>query len=317
MEKLIIIGSGPAGLTAAIYAARADLRPLVFAGSEPGGQLMTTTDVENYPGFPEGIQGPELMDRMRRQAERFGARLENVDVTKVDFSGRPLRLWAGGEAHEAEAVIIATGAKAKWLGLESEQRLRGRGVSSCATCDGFFFKGKEVAVVGGGDTAMEEATFLTRFATKVTILVRDRKLNASKAMQHRAEKDPKITFRYNTEVEEVLGEDAVVGLKLKNKETGETEELPVQGLFVAIGHAPATKIFEGHVELGAMGYLVVRDRSRTSVPGVFVSGDVHDFRYRQAVTAAGMGCMAALEAQHYLEGNGSGTPERPVDRIKA
>jgi thioredoxin reductase (NADPH) len=304
MEKLIIIGSGPAGYTAAIYASRADLQPLLFAGKEPGGQLMTTTDVENYPGFPEGIQGPELMQLMHKQAERFGTRIENMDIKKADFSEQPFRVWTAEKAYEAKAVIIATGAEAKWLGLESEQRLRGRGVSACATCDGFFFKGKDVAVVGGGDTALEEATFLTKFAKSVVVLVRGDALKASKAMQHRAEADKKISFRYQTVVEEVLGESSVTGLTVKNTESGTTEELSVQGLFVAIGHTPSVEAFGDQVELGKMDYIVVRDNTKTNIPGVFVAGDVHDYRYRQAVTAAGMGCMAALDAQHFLEAEG-------------
>lgn len=301
MEKLIIIGSGPAGLTAAIYAARADLAPLLFAGIEPGGQLMTTTEVENFPGFPEGIQGPELMQKMIKQAERFGTRIVNEKVSKADFSGIPLKLWAGEQAYEAAAVIIATGAEAKWLELPSEQRLRGKGVSACATCDGFFFKGKDVAVVGGGDTAIEEATFLTKFAKRVTLVVRGSELAASKAMQHRVKADEKITILYQSQVEEVLGENAVNGLKVKNRETGAITEVAVQGLFVAIGHRPASEVFAEQITLGKQGYIEVHDRTLTNIPGVFVAGDVHDWKYRQAITAAGMGCMAALDAQRYLE----------------
>lgn len=305
MEKLIIIGSGPAGLTAAIYASRADLQPLLFAGPEPGGQLMTTTDVDNYPGFPEGIQGPALMDKMQKQAERLGTRIVQASVDRADFSGTRHRVWAAGKEYEATAVIIATGAQAKWLELPNEQRLRGKGVSACATCDGFFFKGKDIAVVGGGDTAMEEATFLTRFAKNVTILVRDGSLKASKAMQHRAEKDPKITFLYAMEVQDVLGEESVTGVRVKNRESGKELELSVQGVFIAIGHNPASAVFAEQIKLGTHGYIQVHDNTKTNIDGVFVAGDVHDWKYRQAVTAAGMGCMAALDAQRYLEEHGA------------
>ncbi len=300
--KVLILGSGPAALTAAIYAARADLKPLLLAGPEPGGQLMWTTDVENFPGFAKGIQGPELMENMKAQAVRFGTTYLEESVTAVDLSKSPYAVTTNVGRHQATAIIIATGASAKWLGLPNEQRLRGKGVSACATCDGFFFKGQEVVVVGGGDAAMEEATFLTKFATKVTILVRKEALRASKAMIHRAQHDPKITIKYNTSVIDVLGRDKVEGLKLKDVLTGAVEEFSCQGLFLAIGHQPNTEIFKGQLEVVGPGYLKVENQVMTAKPGVFVAGDVGDWRYRQAVTAAGWGCMAALEAEKYLAG---------------
>ncbi len=301
VRKLIIIGSGPAGLTAAIYAARAELKPLLIAGMTYGGQLMLTTDVGNYPGFIEDIKGPELIDRMLKQAQRFGAEVVFDNAIKVDFQNKPFKVMTDKETYEAESVILATGADAKWLGLESEQRLRGKGVSSCATCDGFFFKGKDVVVVGGGDTAMEDATFLTKFASEVTIIHRRNTLRASKIMQKRAMENPKIKLIYDTEVVEVLGESEVRGVKLKNVRTKELKNLEVQGLFVAIGHVPNTKFLQGSgVEIDQKGYIKIYDESRTNIEGVFVSGDVHDFRYRQAVTAAGAGCKAAMDAEKYL-----------------
>ncbi|MEW6045610.1 MAG: thioredoxin-disulfide reductase [Bacillota bacterium] len=301
MEQLIILGSGPAGLTAAIYAARANLQPLVVAGREAGGQLMLTTEVENFPGFPDGVQGPELMDAMRRQAERFGARFVDDDATAVDFSSRPFKVTVGDETHQARAVIIATGASARWLNLPSEARLRGHGVSSCATCDGYFFQGKKVVVVGGGDTAMEEALFLTRFASEVVIVHRRDQLRASKVLQARAKANPKIRFIYNAVVEEIQGDTHVQGVELRDVKTGELRTEPCDGVFVAIGHEPNTSFLRGQVELDARGYVVVHDETRTSVDGVFCAGDVHDFRYRQAVTAAAAGCKAAMDAEKYLE----------------
>jgi thioredoxin reductase (NADPH) len=303
-SKVIIVGSGPAGLTAAIYAARANLAPIVIAGSAPGGQLMITSDVENYPGFPDGIQGPELMAQFRAQAARFGSHIVDVDVDRVDLSRRPFRLWARGTEYTAESVIVATGASALWLGLDSETRLRGRGVSACATCDGFFFRDKEIAVVGGGDTALEEATFLTRFATKVHLLHRRETLRGSKIMQDRALANPKIELHTNTTVEEVLGGLKVEGVRLRDVETGEPWSLPVEGLFIAIGYRPNTEVFRDWLEVDKMGYLVVRDETGTRVEGVFVAGDVHDHRYRQAVTAAGDGCRAAIDAERWLESQG-------------
>jgi thioredoxin reductase (NADPH) len=301
MERLIIIGSGPAGLTAAIYAARANLAPLVFAGYQYGGQLMLTTEVENYPGFPNGILGPELMESFRAQAERFGAKLENVDVTRVDFSRRPFAVWAGDELHEADSVIIATGANARWLGIPGEEQLRGRGVSTCATCDGAFFKERHIVVVGGGDSAMEEALFLTRFGSKVTVIHRRESLRASKIMADRAQGHPKIDFIWNTAVVEAKGEFHLHTLVLEDTVTGERRDFAADALFIAIGHDPNTALFAGQLELDAMGYIVSDDGVRTNVPGVFVGGDVYDVRYKQAITAAGMGCKASLEAEKYLE----------------
>ena len=300
-KKVIIIGSGPAALTAAIYTSRANLDTTIIAGYQSGGQLMLTSDVENFPGFPEGIQGPELMDNMRRQAERFGSKFIDADATKVDFSGRLHKVYVDDEVYEAEAVIVATGASAMWLNLPSEERLRGRGVSSCATCDGFFFRGKEIAVVGGGDSALEEALFLTKFASKVTLIHRRDKFRASKIMQDRAFQHPKIEMAADTVVEEVLGEKKVEGIKVRNVKTNELREIALEGVFVAIGHSPNTQIFKGWLDMNDKGYLTIINESETSVPGVFVAGDVYDFRYRQAITAAGSGCRAALDAEKYLE----------------
>ena len=302
--KVLIIGSGPSGLTAAIYAARANLEPIVIAGYAPGGQLMITSDVENFPGFPEGIQGPELMQKFREQAERFGTRFIDIDVDSVDFSSRPFRAWADKVEYTAESVIVATGASALWLGLDNETRLRGRGVSACATCDGFFFRGKKVAVVGGGDTALEEATFLTRFASEVVLLHRRDRFRGSKIMQERALANPKISVRWNTEVADVLGEEKVEGLRLRDTlEGGELDE-PMEGLFVAIGYKPNTDAFRDWLEIDDKGYLVVTDETRTKIDGVFIAGDVHDHRYRQAITAAADGCKAAIDAERWLEAQG-------------
>jgi len=304
--RVAIVGSGPAGLTAALYCARAELKPVVIAGVPAGGQLLITTDVENYPGFPEGIQGPELIDRMRRQAERFGAEFVDDNVTKVDFSLRPFVLWTGTRGtFRADAVIVTTGANARWLELPSETRLRGHGISACATCDGFFFKGLELAVVGGGDTAMEEALFLTNFATKVTVIHRRDKLRASTIMQQRARNHPKISFLLDTEVVEVLGAEKVEGLRLRNARTKAEAQLKVGGLFVAIGYVPATEVFRGQLDLDEKGYLRVHDHTLTSVDGVFAGGDVNDHRYRQAVSAAGGGCMAAIDAERWLSEHAS------------
>jgi thioredoxin reductase (NADPH) len=302
--KLLIIGSGPAGLTAAIYGARANLEPIVLAGTTPGGQLMLTSDVENYPGFPEAIQGPDLMAAMRSQAERFGSRIVDVDIDKVDFSSRPFRVWARGVEYRGQAVIVATGAQALWLGLPSEERLRGRGVSACATCDGFFFRDQEIAVVGGGDTALEEALFLTRFGSKVHLLHRRDTFRASKIMLDRAKAHPKIEILTNTAVDEVLGDEKVRGVRLRDTETGETRELPVGGLFVAIGYRPNTEVFKDWLDLDAMGYLDVTEETHSKVDGVFIAGDVHDHHYRQAVTAAADGCKAAIDAERWLETQG-------------
>ncbi len=302
MHNVVIIGSGPAGLTAAIYAARANLSPLLIEGWQSGGQLTTTTEVENFPGFAKGIMGPELMKEMRAQAERFGTLFQTGDVTSVDFQKRPFRIVVDGEQTvEAKALIIATGASPVTLGLPNEGRLWGHGVSSCATCDGFFFKGKELVVVGGGDSAMEEATFLTKFATKVSIVHRRDKLRASKIMQDRAMKNERIAFVWNTVVEDVLGSNVVTGVRLRNIVTGKVWDLSCAGLFLAIGHRPNTTLFSGQLEMDATGYLITRQGTATSVPGVFAAGDVQDAHYRQAVTAAGSGCMAAMDAEHYLE----------------
>jgi len=300
MYDVIIIGSGPAGLTAALYTSRAELKTLILAGPTPGGQLVNTTDVENYPGFPEGIMGPDLMDKMTKQGVRFGAELKHETVTAVDFSKRPFTITTDRAQYSGKTVIIASGADAKWLGLPSEQRLRGRGVSACATCDGFFFKGKDVAVIGGGDSAMEEATFLTKFATKVTIIHRRDEFRASKIMLKRAKENPKIEFVTNAAIEEVLGQDKVEGLRVKDLVSGAERELALQGLFLAIGHKPNTDIYGGQLEIDELGYIKIGEYSKTSVEGVFTSGDVNDHRYRQAVTAAGMGCMAAMDAEKWL-----------------
>ncbi len=306
-RRVIIIGSGPAGYTAAIYAARAELEPLVIAGSGadpkigiPGGQLMLTTDVENYPGFPEGVTGPDMMDLFRKQAERFGTEIVYADATSVDLSKRPFRVETAKESYLADALVIATGAAAKWLGLESEKKLQNRGVSACATCDGALYRGKEIAVVGGGDTAIEEALFLTRFATKVTVIHRRDELRASKIMQDRAFKHEKIEFLWDSEVVEVLGENDVTGLRIRNRKSGEESDLAVGALFVAIGHVPNTGLFQGLLATDDQGYLTLAEGTRTSVEGVFASGDVADKVYRQAVTAAGTGCAAAIDAERWL-----------------
>jgi thioredoxin reductase (NADPH) len=304
IRNVIIIGSGPAGLTAAIYASRALLKPLVVAGRTPGGQLMITSDVENYPGFPEGILGPDLMVKMREQATRFGTDFIDDDVTSVDFKTRPFAISIGDEKYPAKSVIIATGASALWLNLESEKKYMGKGVSGCATCDGAFFKNAHVAVAGGGDSAMEEALFLTRFASHVTVIHRREKLRASPFMQKKALENEKISFEWNSEVKDIVGEKTVTGVVLRNVVTGEMKTLPVGGLFVAIGHRPNTDVFRGQLPLDEKGYIVIHDGSRTGVEGVFASGDVHDHRYRQAVTAAGMGCVSALDVQKFLENTG-------------
>jgi thioredoxin reductase (NADPH) len=305
---LVIVGSGPAGYTAALYAARANLKTLVFQGFESGGQLMLTSDVENYPGYRDGVMGPEMMDDFEAQAARFGAEMRPDNVEMVDFSERPFKLWAeGSEADEpilAKTVVIATGAKAKWLGLDSEQQLMGKGVSGCATCDAFFFRGKRVAVVGGGDTAMEEANVLAKFADEVLLIHRRDEFRASKIMLERARKNPKITFVTDTVVEEILGENSVEGLRIKNTRTGKEETVEVDGFFAAIGHAPATGLFEGQVEMDDGGYVLQKEHTMTSVPGVFAAGDVSDTRYRQAVTAAADGCRTAIDAERWLEEQG-------------
>ncbi len=304
--KCLIIGSGPAGYTAAIYASRADLKPVMYTGLEPGGQLTTTTEVDNFPGYPDGVDGPSMMVDLQKQAERFGTEVRIGMVTSVDFSDEP------GGIHkvvvdntteiEAETVIISTGATAKYLNIPSEQRLRGGGVSACAVCDGFFYKGQDVAIVGGGDTAAEEATYLANICNKVTMLVRKDHMRASKAMQHRVNAMENIDLRYNTEVDEVLGEQVVEGLRMVNNQTGEKEEIAITGLFIAIGHKPNTEIFKGQLEMDDTGYIITHGKStKTNKPGVFASGDVQDKEYRQAVTAAGTGCMAALDAERYLQ----------------
>jgi thioredoxin reductase (NADPH) len=310
VRDLIIIGGGPAGYTAALYAARAELSPLVIEGFQWGGQLMLTSDVENYPGYPDGIMGPEMMQDFRRQAERFGAQFVTDDVTGVDFSQRPFEITVHRDAYYAKAVIVATGASARWLGLDSEQRLQGRGVSACATCDGAFFKEKAIVVVGGGDSAFEEALFLTRFGTKVTLVHRRNDFRASQIMVSRARANPKIELLTPYVVEEVLGETAVMGLLLRNTDTGETREIDADGFFVAIGHDPNTKLFVDHLDHDENGYLLTKPGStETNVEGVFAVGDVQDHTYRQAITAAGSGCMGALDAERFLAELGSHSGE--------
>ncbi len=302
---VLIVGSGPAGLTAALYTARANLHPIVIEGGEAGGQLMLTTEVENYPGFPTGILGPELMAKMREQAAHFGAEFVTADAAKVDLSGPPFRAWVNDDEYAGTALIISTGAKAKMLGLDSERRLLGRGVSTCATCDGFFFRGRDLVVVGGGDSAMEEAIFLTRFATKVTVIHRRDRLRASKVMQDRALANPKIQFVWNSLIEDVRGDQSVTGVRLRNLVDGSESTLDAAGVFVAIGHLPNTELFAGQLELDDAGYIVVKTPSTaTSVDGVFAAGDVVDRTYRQAVTAAGTGCAAAIDAERWLEAHG-------------
>lgn len=304
--KTLIIGSGPAGYTAAIYAARADLKPVLYTGMEPGGQLTTTTEVDNFPGYPDGIDGPTMMVQLQNQAERFGTEVRIGFINKVEFStkkgGMHKAFTEDGTEIQAQTIIISTGATAKYLGLPSEQRLKGGGVSACAVCDGFFYKGQEVAIVGGGDTAAEEATYLAKICSKVTMLVRKEQMRASKVMQHRVTNTPNIDLKYNTEIDEVLGQQVVEGLRMRNNTTGTTEEIPITGLFIAIGHKPNTDIFKGQLNMDDAGYLITKGKTTdTNLPGVFASGDVQDKEYRQAVTAAGTGCMAALDAERYLQ----------------
>ena len=311
--KCLIIGSGPAGYTAAIYAARADMEPVMIQGMEPGGQLMTTTDVDNFPGYPDGVTGPEMMIQLQKQAERFETDVRPGFIEKVDFSGHVHKCWAddGKEIH-AKTVIISTGASAKYLGIPSEQKYleMGGGVSACAVCDGFFYKGQEVAIVGGGDTACEEATYLANICTKVTMLVRKGEMKASKAMQHRVENTKNIDLRYFSEVDEVLGDQVVEGLRILNNKTGEKDEIKITGLFIAIGHKPNTDIFKGYLDMDDVGYIITQPKStKTNYPGVFACGDSQDKEYRQAITAAGTGCMSALDAERYL-----GSLEAPVEK---
>jgi thioredoxin reductase (NADPH) len=313
LYDVIIIGSGPAGYTAAIYASRANLRVLMLQGLESGGQLMITSDVENYPGFPEGVQGPDMMERFEAQARRFGAEMIPTDVTEVDFSRQPFTVKTADDAFQARSVIVATGASAKWLGLPNEQRLQGRGVSGCATCDGPFFRNKEIAVVGGGDTAIEEALFLTKYASRVHLLHRRDAFRASKIMQDRVRANEKITIHYNVAVTDVLGESGVQGLVIHDLVSGESSTLPVQGFFVAIGHQPNTNIFRGVLEMDEVGYLKAHENTMSSLPGVFIAGDVADHRYRQAVTAAGDGCRAAIDAERWLELQGETDEEHTID----
>ncbi|HEU0110229.1 MAG TPA: thioredoxin-disulfide reductase [Flavisolibacter sp.] len=304
--NLLIIGSGPAGYTAAIYASRANLKPLLYQGIQPGGQLTITTDVENYPGFPDGIQGPELMVHFEKQAQRMGADIRYGLATKVDFSSQPYKVWIDDEKLiEAQSVIISTGASAKWLGIESEQRLNGYGVSACAVCDGFFFRGKEVAIVGAGDTAAEEALYLSKLCSTVHMLVRRDEMRASKVMQDRVKNTGNIKIYWNSETDEIIGEKTVEGVRIKNNKTGETTEVPIKGFFVAIGHTPNSEIFKGFLDMDEAGYIkTIPGSSKTNIEGVFASGDVQDKIYRQAVTAAGSGCMAALDAERYLSEKG-------------
>ena len=303
VHDVLILGSGPAGLTAAVYAARANLSPLLIDGSQPGGQLTLTTDVENFPGFPKGIMGPQLIQDMRAQAERFGTKFRHGHVNKVDLQSQPFRITIDDEdTVETKTLIISTGASANLLGLPSESRLMGHGVSTCATCDGFFFRGKEIAVVGGGDSAVEEATFLTKFASKVTLIHRRDKLRASKIMQDRAMKNEKIAFQWNNTLEEVLGDGVVTGIRLRNVQTDKKEDIPLSGVFIAIGHTPNTSLFKGQIDMDDQGYIQTQPfRTTTNIPGVFASGDVQDSNYRQAITAAGSGCMAAMDAERFLE----------------
>ncbi len=301
LRELIIMGSGPAGMTAAIYAARGNLKPLVITGLPPGGQLMLTSEVENYPGFPDGILGPELMDRMRKQAERFGAEFLEYDVTSVNLLKYPFEVRVNEDVYKAKAIIIATGASVKWLGLESERRLIGRGVSSCATCDAPFFNDKDVVVVGGGDTAIDDALMLTKYAKKVTVVHRRDKLRASKILQNRAFKNRKINFKWNSVVEDIIGDKKVESVVIKDVKTGERSKIDCQGVFVAIGHKPNTDLFKEQIEMDDNGYIIRKSNTETNIKGVFVAGDVCDTRYRQAITAAGMGCQAAMDAEKYLE----------------